>query len=91
LTASASTNTFDEQPVRAGKPVKFMTAIRLGLHLHPPPQSLDAFVDTVKGADRYGCARLAPATLISRSNITIDILDAVLVEVNSCGRMASVY
>ena len=36
-----------------------MTAIRLGLHLHPPPrQSLDAFVDTVKRADRYGFARL---------------------------------
>src|SRR5262249_47277692 len=36
-----------------------MAAIRLGLHLHPPPrQSLDAFVDTVKRADRYGFARL---------------------------------
>lgn len=36
-----------------------MTAIRLGLHLHPPPrQSLDAFVDAVKRADRYGFARL---------------------------------
>lgn len=36
-----------------------MTAIRLGLHLHPPPrQSLDAFVDTVKRADHYGFARL---------------------------------
>ena len=36
-----------------------MTAIRLGLHLHPPPrQSLDAFVGTVKRADRYGFARL---------------------------------
>jgi len=36
-----------------------MTAIRLGLHLHPPPrQSLDAFIDTVKRADRYGFARL---------------------------------
>jgi hypothetical protein len=33
---------------------KLMTAIRLGLHLHPPPrQRLDAFVDTVKREDRY--------------------------------------
>jgi hypothetical protein len=31
-----------------------MTAIRLGLHLHPPPlQRLDAFVDTVKREHRY--------------------------------------
>ncbi|HEY7221832.1 MAG TPA: LLM class flavin-dependent oxidoreductase [Candidatus Binatia bacterium] len=36
-----------------------MPAIRLGLHLHPPPrQSLDAFIDMVKRADRYGFARL---------------------------------
>jgi 5,10-methylenetetrahydromethanopterin reductase len=36
-----------------------MAAIRLGLHLHPPPrQSLDAFVDGVRRADRYGFARL---------------------------------
>ena len=36
-----------------------MTAIRLGLHLHPPPrQTLDAFVDTVRRADQYGFARL---------------------------------
>src|SRR4249920_414190 len=36
-----------------------MTAIRLGLHLHPPPRhSLESFIDTVKCADRYGFARL---------------------------------
>lgn len=36
-----------------------MTAIRLGLHLHPPPrQSLATFIDTVKRTDRYGFARL---------------------------------
>ena len=36
-----------------------MAAIYLGLHLHPPPrQSLDAFVDTVKRADRYGFANV---------------------------------
>ena len=33
--------------------------IRIGLHLHPPPrQSVEAFIDTVKRADRYGFARL---------------------------------
>jgi hypothetical protein len=38
---------------------KLMTAIRLGLHLHPPPrQRLDAFVDTVKREDRYGFANV---------------------------------
>ena len=52
-----------ERPARAqvtSQPSSpFMTAIRLGLHLHPPPrQSLEAFVDTVKRADRYGFARL---------------------------------
>ena len=36
-----------------------MTAIRLGLHLNPPPrQRLDAFVDTVKREDRYGFANV---------------------------------
>jgi len=34
-----------------------MPAIRLGLHLHPPPrQRLDAFVDTVKREDWDGFA-----------------------------------
>ena len=33
--------------------------IRIGLHLHPPPrQSVEAFIDTVKRADRYGFARI---------------------------------
>ncbi len=36
-----------------------MAKIRLGLHLHPPPrQSLDAFTETVRRADRYGFARI---------------------------------
>ena len=36
-----------------------MTEIRIGLHLHPPPkQSLEAFTDMVRRADRYGFARL---------------------------------
>jgi 5,10-methylenetetrahydromethanopterin reductase len=36
-----------------------MAKIRVGLHLHPPPkQSLDAFTDAVKRADRYGFARI---------------------------------
>ncbi len=36
-----------------------MSAIRIGLHLHPPPrQSLEAFIDTVRRADRYGFARI---------------------------------
>ena len=36
-----------------------MSNIRIGLHLHPPPrQSLEAFIDTVERADRYGFARL---------------------------------
>ena len=48
LTATASANTFGAD---AGK---LITAIRLELHLHPPPrQLLDAFVDTVKREDRY--------------------------------------
>jgi 5,10-methylenetetrahydromethanopterin reductase len=36
-----------------------MAKIRIGLHLHPPPkQSLDAFTDTIRRADRYGFARI---------------------------------
>src|SRR5262245_38327372 len=36
-----------------------MSEIRIGLHLHPPPrQSLEAFIDTVRRADRYGIARI---------------------------------
>ncbi|TMA88565.1 MAG: LLM class flavin-dependent oxidoreductase [Deltaproteobacteria bacterium] len=36
-----------------------MAQIRIGLHLHPPPkQSLDAFSDAVRRADRYGFARI---------------------------------
>lgn len=36
-----------------------MTEIQIGLHLHPPPkQSLEAFTDTVRRADRYGFARI---------------------------------
>ena len=36
-----------------------MAEIRIGLHLHPPPkQSLEAFTDMVRRADRYGFARL---------------------------------
>jgi 5,10-methylenetetrahydromethanopterin reductase len=36
-----------------------MSNIRIGLHLHPPPrQSLEAFIDTVRRADRYGFARI---------------------------------
>jgi 5,10-methylenetetrahydromethanopterin reductase len=36
-----------------------MSETRLGLHLHPPPrQSLEAFIDTVRRADRYGFARI---------------------------------
>jgi 5,10-methylenetetrahydromethanopterin reductase len=36
-----------------------MGKIRVGLHLHPPPkQSLDAFSDAVRRADRYGFARI---------------------------------
>ena len=36
-----------------------MPAIRIGLHIHPPPrQSVEDFVDTVKRADRYGFARI---------------------------------
>ena len=69
-----------------------MTAICLGLLFYPPPRhGLDAFVDTVKRADSYGFARLAPATLIRRSGIMIDMLDAFLIEVMSCGQMAAVY
>ena len=42
-----------------------MTAIRLGLHLHSPPrQSLYAFVDTVKHADRYGIVLIAALVII---------------------------
>jgi 5,10-methylenetetrahydromethanopterin reductase len=37
----------------------YMNPIRIGLHLHPPPKhSLDAFIDTVQRADRYGFARI---------------------------------
>jgi hypothetical protein len=40
-----------------------MAEIRIGLHLHPPPkQSLEAFTDMVRRADRYGLRASAPAT-----------------------------
>jgi hypothetical protein len=43
---------------------KLMTAIRLGLHLHPPPrQRLDLFVDTVKREDRYVFANVQHGAL----------------------------
>ena len=52
-----------------------MTSIRLGLHLHPPRrQGLDAFAAAVKRADAVDSLALAPATLICRSDITIDML-----------------
>jgi 5,10-methylenetetrahydromethanopterin reductase len=36
-----------------------MPNIHIGLHLHPPPkQSLNAFTDAVRRADRYGFARI---------------------------------